>query len=129
MYCNKQDLITAFGQLEIERLAEQDSEIEKAIADAEAEINLYLANRYILPISDVPPALNRIACDVAHYYLYITVDKESTVYLRYQQRIKQLNDIATGKISLLLSEKDGQVNRPDEQQVVFIKTNKKVFGR
>ncbi|HDR0674191.1 DUF1320 domain-containing protein [Pasteurella canis] len=125
-YCTLNDLITAFGVDEIHRLIATDEEAEKAIDDAQAEIDMYLADRYILPTQSVPKSLNRIACDIAHYYLYNSVDETSTVYLRYKQRIKQLSDIASGKLSLGL---DGNNEKPGENQVVFIETGKKVFAR
>ncbi|MFC1133448.1 gp436 family protein [Pasteurella multocida] len=125
-YCTIDDLITAFGADEIHRLIATDEEAEKAIDDAQAEIDMYLADRYTLPTQSVPKSLNRIACDIAHYYLYNSVDETSTVYLRYKQRIKQLSDVASGKLSLGL---DGNNEKPSENQVVFIETGKKVFSR
>ncbi|PNM03673.1 DUF1320 domain-containing protein [Pasteurella multocida] len=125
-YCTLNDLITAFGEDEIHRLIATDEEAEKAIDDAQAEIDMYLADRYTLPTQSVPKSLNRIACDIAHYYLYNSVDETSTVYLRYKQRIKQLSDVASGKLSLGL---DGNNEKPGENQVVFIETGKKVFSR
>ncbi|HDR1365455.1 gp436 family protein [Pasteurella multocida] len=125
-YCTIDDLITAFGADEIHRLIATDEEAEKAIDDAQAEIDMYLADRYTLPTQSVPKSLNRIACDIAHYYLYNSVDDTSTVYLRYKQRIKQLSDVASGKLSLGL---DGNNEKPSENQVVFIETGKKVFSR
>lgn len=125
-YCTLNDLITAFGADEIHRLIATDEEAEKAIDDAQAEIDMYLADRYILPAQSVPRSLNRIACDIAHYYLYNSVDETSTVYLRYKQRIKQLSDVASGKLSLGLN---GDNEKPGENQVVFIETGKKVFAR
>ncbi|HDR1196557.1 DUF1320 domain-containing protein [Pasteurella multocida] len=125
-YCTIDDLITAFGADEIHRLIATDEEAEKAIDDAQAEIDMYLSDRYTLPTQSVPKSLNRIACDIAHYYLYNSVDETSTVYLRYKQRIKQLSDVASGKLSLGL---DGNNEKPSENQVVFIETGKKVFSR
>ena len=126
MYCTKEDLIAAFGEAEILRLTANDGEIDKAIADAKAEIDMYLADRYVLPSANVPLSLNRIACDITRYYLYNSVDKDSTVYLRYQQRIKQLAEVALGKLSLGL---DAAGQKPTEQQVVFVEPGKKVFVR
>ena len=125
-YCTHQDLIDTFGEDEIYRLTSSDTEVEKAIVDAQAEIDMYLSVRYVLPIEHIPLSLNRIACDVARYSLYNTLDKDSTVYIRYQQRVMQLKEIAAGKISLGLAE-NGEA--AGEQQVAFIETGSKVFGR
>ena len=125
-YCTLNDLITAFGADEIHRLIATDEEANKALDDAQAEIDMYLSDRYVLPVQSVPKSLNRIACDIAHYYLYNSVDEDSTVYLRYKHRIKQLSDVAAGKLSLGLNDKN---EKPGENQVVFIEPGKKVFAR
>ncbi|WP_018652761.1 DUF1320 domain-containing protein [Actinobacillus capsulatus] len=127
-YCTLDDLIAAFGQDEIYRLIATDKEAEKAIDDAQAEMDMYLSDRYALPVKSVPKSLNRIACDIAHYYLYNSVDENSTVYLRYKHRIKQLSDVAAGKLSLGLNDKSDGDNTTSNQ-VVFITGSKKVFSR
>ncbi|AAP95465.1 hypothetical protein A6046_05250 [[Haemophilus] ducreyi] len=126
-YCTLDDLILSFGQDEIYRLIATDQEAEKALDDAQAEIDMYLSDRYALPVKSVPKSLNRIACDIAHYYLYNSVDEDSTVYLRYKHRIKQLSDVAAGKLSLGLYDKSDDATT--DNQVVFIKSSKKVFAR
>ncbi|VEJ09745.1 gp436 family protein [Actinobacillus delphinicola] len=127
LYCNKTDLIRTFGEMEINHIAaDDDNAIEKAIADASAEMDLYLASRYKLPLSKGFAVLNRIACDMARYYLYNSLDTESTVYIRYQQRLKQLQGIANGTLALT-NEETG--DKPSGEAVVFVDVGSKVFHR
>lgn len=127
MYCTKTDLIRTFGEMEINHIAaDDDSAITKAIADASAEMDLYLASRYKLPLAKGFAVLNRIACDMARYYLYNSLDTESTVYIRYQQRLKQLQGIANGTLALA-NEETG--DKPSGEAVVFVDVGSKVFHR
>jgi len=44
--------------------------IDKAIVDADAEIDSYLAGRYTVPLSPIPPLVARFSADLAIYNLY-----------------------------------------------------------
>lgn len=131
MYCSKADLIRAFGEIEINRIAMNDDEIDKAIADAQAEIDMYLSARYVLPLVTIPPILNRLACDIAHYYLYVSIDENSTVNLRYQQRLRQLKAIATGQLSIgnVSNQAESETVQAGDVGVVFFEVGGKVFSR
>lgn len=79
--------------------------IEGAIADADAEIDGYLAKRYRVPFSPVPRVLNKFSKDIAIYNLYsrIGIDEstdEKNFYNRYLAAIKFLNLVAEGKVSI-----------------------------
>ncbi|MBS0370756.1 MAG: DUF1320 domain-containing protein [Proteobacteria bacterium] len=77
-----------------------DSVLDRAIADADAEIDGYVGARYALPLPDpVPPVLVPIACDIARYRLF---DDSVTdvVRQRYEDAIARLKDIAAGRLSL-----------------------------
>ena len=69
--------------------------IEAAIADADGEIDGYLAKRYTVPISPAPRVLNKFSKDIAVYNLFsrIGID-ESTDQKTY------LNLVAEGKVSI-----------------------------
>lgn len=105
-YATKQNLIDRFGQEELIQLTDRanagaidDTVLNQAIADADAEIEGYLPGRYTLPLASVPPVLTRIACDVARYHLY---DDHATeqVRTRYEDARKLLEGIASGKVQL-----------------------------
>lgn len=105
-YATKQNLIDRFGQEELIQLTDRgntgaidDTVLNQALADADAEIEGYLVGRYALPLVSVPPVLTRIACDVARYHLY---DDHATeqVRVRYEDVRKLLEGIASGKVQL-----------------------------
>ena len=75
--------------------------IEAAIADADAEIDGYLAKRYTVPISPAP----RFSKDIAVYNLFsrIGIDEstdQKTYLNRYNAAIKFLTLVAEGKVSI-----------------------------
>lgn len=43
--------------------------VDEALADADAEINSYVAGRYAVPLSPVPANIPRLACAIARYHL------------------------------------------------------------
>lgn len=73
--------------------------LQGALNDARDTINSYVSSRYTSPISPVPPILERIACDLARYFLY---DDQATdqVKDRYTAAMKLLADVRDGKASL-----------------------------
>ena len=88
-----------------EREAKIGPIIDEAIADADGEIDGYLAKRYPAPISPVPKVINKFAKDIAVYNLFSRVgideSSEEKNYLnRYNAAIKFLTFVAEGKVSL-----------------------------
>ncbi|EMM2166478.1 TPA: DUF1320 domain-containing protein [Klebsiella pneumoniae] len=125
-YCTLDDLINDFGEQEIIRITDRSrpatgqidpAVVEKAVGDADAEINMYLEGRGLLPLPSVPDTLRRIASDITRYYLYQNPRDDSPVVTRYNQRIRQLEKVASGRLSLGL-DNAGKVLEPDES-VVF----------
>ena len=79
--------------------------IDEAIADADGEIDGYLAKRYRVPIEPVPKVINKFSKDIAVYNLFsrIGIDEgtEEKNYLnRYNAAIKFLTLVAEGKVSI-----------------------------
>jgi phage gp36-like protein len=108
-YATLADLIARFGEQELVQLTNRDNPgdglvvtevADEALADAESEVNSYLASRYALPLVEVPRVLVRVTCDVARYGLYGSVSADDTVKERYQDAIKFLRDVSTGKATL-----------------------------
>lgn len=110
-YAAEQDLIQRFGQYEIEQLAltndgtQDANRIQAALTDATAEINSYLGQRYQVPVATPSPVLQAACCDIARYQLYAAQATEE-VTQRYQQRIAWLRDVASGKASLGIAERE-----------------------
>lgn len=105
-YATQADLEARFGVDELTQLTDRvgagvpDAAIvARALADADAEIDGYLASRYDLPLTTVPPVLARIACDIARYRLWEDRASEE-VRLRYEDARRMLESIARGQVSL-----------------------------
>jgi len=107
-YAAKQDLIDRFGQQELIDLTDRatpqtgaidDTVLARALADADAEINGYLASRYTLPLASTPDSVKMMACNIARYYLYEDRATEQ-VRVRYEDAIKFLKSVASGTCTL-----------------------------
>ncbi len=107
-YATKQDMIDRFKELELIQLTNEvvepatvidDTVLGRVLADADAEIDVYLVGRYALPLASVPAMLTSLACDMARYKLY---DDRATeqVAKRYDDAVKLLRLIAKGDVSL-----------------------------
>lgn len=129
-YATQQDMIDRFGSTELIELTDRTNVgtidatvLGRALADADAEINGYLASRYTLPLVNVPPVLVAKASDMARYYLYDTRVTEA-VKTRYDDAVKWLVSLAKGLVSLALD----PINVPvaDAGGVQF-QTNDRVF--
>jgi phage gp36-like protein len=105
-YAVQADLVLRFGEDELIGLTDREntgviqaSVVERNIADADAEIDGYLAGRYSLPLASVPPILNRLSSDIARYHLYgerVT----DTVRKRYEDAVRLLRGLADGSVKL-----------------------------
>ena len=99
--------------------------IDEAIADADGEIDGYLAKRYAVPISPAPKIINKCSKDIAVYNLFsrIGIDEstdQKTYLNRYNQAIKFLTLVAEGKVSLGPDHRSGdrvlgEIEPPDFQ--------------
>lgn len=81
--------------------------VANALVDATAEIDTYLSERFDLPLSTVPTVLGRICCDISYYRMSsdigtLTDEKRK----RYEDAIKWLEGVASGKLGLGLSTDD-----------------------
>ena len=79
--------------------------IEGAIADADAEIDGYLAKRYAVPLSPAPKVINKFSKDIAVYNLFsrIGIDEstdQKTYLNRYNAAIKFFELVADGTVSI-----------------------------
>ncbi|MCL2346459.1 MAG: DUF1320 domain-containing protein [Desulfobulbus sp.] len=125
MYATANDMMDRFGDAEMMQLAERAGSevIEQALDDATAEIDIYLSNRYRLPLDPAPPVIRRVACDIARYRLFDNAAPEE-VRRRYEDALRLLRSLANGTASLGLP---GLVE-PNGEAVV-VRPGAKVFGR
>ncbi|MBU1611244.1 MAG: DUF1320 domain-containing protein [Proteobacteria bacterium] len=107
-YATVQNLIDRYGQDQMLVLADRDNDgeldsavMDRALADADAEVDAFLARRYQLPLAEVPDVLQRIACDIAVYRL---CDNDAMVTderrRRYEDAMSMLRRIGSGEVSL-----------------------------
>ncbi|HMS05352.1 MAG TPA: DUF1320 domain-containing protein [Burkholderiaceae bacterium] len=106
-YATQADMVDRFGEAELvqrtNRLtggtAIDTVVLGRALADADAEVNGYLAVRYAMPLAATPPVITRVACDLARYYLHD--DKvPDTVRQRYEDAVALLKRLAAGDVTL-----------------------------
>lgn len=73
--------------------------VARALAEADALVDGYLAGLYSLPLMTVPPILPPLAEAIAIYTLHIT-EPEAKVKADYEAAMKRLSEIAKGVIKL-----------------------------
>jgi phage gp36-like protein len=73
--------------------------IDQAIGDADALIDGYLANRYALPVGEIPPLLERIAARIVIHDLHVYAPPDH-IEKAFEGALKQLREIADGKLRL-----------------------------
>lgn len=73
--------------------------VQRALQDADDTINSYINARYTLPLSAVPAVLQRVAAELARFYLY---DDQVTDLIkdRHAANIKWLEGVSKGTNSL-----------------------------
>src|SRR5687768_14705793 len=99
-------MIDRFGEAELVELTNRaggaaidDAVLNRALGDADAEINGHLAAKYTLPLAVVPAVLEPIACDIARFYLYEDRPTEQ-VAERYKMRVRFLEGVGKGTVNL-----------------------------
>ncbi len=107
-YTTQQHLETRFGTKTLRDLTDRGTPpagaidaavVAQAIADADAVIDGYLAGRYALPLTSLPPLLADLAAAIAFYKLHRQTPVEKVVR-DYDQALSLLRDIARGQVML-----------------------------
>lgn len=133
MYCTQDDLIRRFGEDELIDLTDRSASgqvdantIAEAITDAAAIMDSYLQPRYRgrMPFSPVPAVLERIACNLVRYYLY-TNHKPDEVAKPYDEALKFLESVASGRVSIGSSEEEA----PTTGGLPEMQSDGRTFGR
>jgi len=111
-YATKQDMIDRFGEPDLIELTDRvapyvaaivDAVLDRAMADADQEVDSYLRTRYDLPLQTVPAIVPRLACDIAFYLLHHGRATEE-VAKRYQNATKLLRSISKREMDLGIEE-------------------------
>ncbi len=107
-YCTQTDMLEAISEEDLIDITDDadagtvDTDaVDRAIADADAEINTYCAAQYDVPFSTVPAMVRKLAVDIAVYNLYARrrgapEDRKE----RYDNTIALLRSVAAGTVSL-----------------------------
>lgn len=107
-YCTRHDVVDVVTRdaAEVKGNAGvlDDEAVDKAILDAQAEIDSRLALKYTVPFSPVPPLINSIAQDIAAYLsdLIFRENRDmaselNPIFLRYQRAQAMLGRLQTGE--------------------------------
>lgn len=100
------------------------SVVDKAIADADAEIDGFVGVRYAVPLPEpTPPVLVPIACDIARYRLYGNAVPD-IVRQRYEDAVARLKDIAAGRMVLGVD----PISTPTVSTGVLVRSPERVFS-
>lgn len=114
-YATPQDLLDRYGEADVRRTSDpraqtvDKSAVQRALDDADAEIDSWLCRRYVLPLIDasgvamsVPRALIRCACDIAIYRMQTLrpADDIKDARQRYEDVLKLLKTMSTGDVAI-----------------------------
>lgn len=117
---------------EQERIALITPLAQEAIADADAEIDGYLAKRYDVPFARTPKVINKFSKDIALYNLASRHgidegEREKTFLTRYKDAIAFLDKVAKGLIEIGTGE--GSQTEAAAAAGFRMKSNGRVFSR
>jgi phage gp36-like protein len=105
-YAIQSDLSDRFGATELAQLTDRingtvidTTVLGRALSDADAEIDSYLATRYALPLVSTPVVLVRLAADIARYCL-MRDGATTAVRQRYEDAVSLLKRISSGDVQL-----------------------------
>jgi phage gp36-like protein len=106
-YASQSDMVDRFGESEVAQrtnrvdgLTIDPAVLSRALDDADAQIDSYMATRYTLPLATTPTVLVRLACDMARYALYDDGVPE-TVRQRYEDAVSLLKKFASGDVKIV----------------------------
>ncbi len=108
MYATVASMIARFGEDEVidatdrNKVGAVDETVgTQALTDASAVIDGYLASRYTLPLSMIPPLLEPLCCDIARYKLCTGLIRATDeMRARYEDALAWLEKVASGRIGL-----------------------------
>lgn len=134
-YATKANMIARFGEAEVIALTDRDNlgviddgVLEGALAEADAEIDPYLAPHHTLPLPTAPKILVGFACDIARYRLCgANVTETDEVRNRYKDAVRFFERVSRGEIGIGL---DASNNPPPAKNTVqFSAPGGRVFDR
>lgn len=101
-YATRTDLEERYGVAELEQRESMlpAGAVERALVDADAEVDGYVAGAYAVPLSPVPSNIVRIAAALARYRLLGDAASEQA-RADYDDAIRFLRDVQSGRARLM----------------------------
>ncbi len=133
-YCTQTDILELMSSADLVDVTDDadagtvDTDaVDRAIADADAEIDGFCGERYPVPFTTVPDIIRKMAVDMAIYNLYARrrgapEDRK----IRYDAAIDRLTAVAAGTFSLGADDPDGV---PSEGNAPTISSSTRIFSR
>ncbi len=138
-YASATDITDLMGDDMLIRLADRDGDgiyddakVTRALDDASALIDGYIAARVPLPLITVPPVLKNLTIDIAVYRLSTDAALlAEDVRTRYEDAIKFLRDVAAGKAQIPQPKPEGApaVTEVTPPQAVIVDGPPRLFSR
>lgn len=108
-YATQTGLVERYGEAELVALSDKadpptgaivSTVVDRALADADAIIDSYVAARYIVPMVPTPAVVVSTACVIARYKLH---EDHATELVRkdYEGAIAWLRDVAAGRAQIV----------------------------
>lgn len=119
LYCTPTDLIDRYGLTELVQVAGEPGEpgetvldtakAARACEDAGDLVDGYLRQRYVLPLTNTPSLLKRLACAIARYDLHLGGDRQPTDQVKHERdlAVAFLRDVQAGRADLGLAPAGG----------------------
>lgn len=107
-YVTLQQLIDRYGEPALVAVTDRaqfatgvvdEASVDRAIADADAVIDGYLARRYQLPLTEPQPLLVKIAGSLVFYGLH-TYQPDEKIVADQKEALAMLRDISAGTVAL-----------------------------
>lgn len=134
MYGTQQDMVDRFGSQELVELTDREKPytdaivagvVTSALEDATAEIDSYIAVRYVLPLPSTPKMLSKVCCDIARKNLY--KDRPlGEVTENYKDAVAWLTKVSKGIAELDI---DGDEPKGDITGAPVLSSPKQIFTR
>ncbi|WP_319543160.1 DUF1320 domain-containing protein [uncultured Pseudodesulfovibrio sp.] len=135
-YCTLDDIKGQLDEREIIQLTDDADtgavdldNVNRAISDADAEINGYLGARYAVPLDPVPAVVGKYAVDIAVYHLESRRRGASDSRKeRYDMAIRFLTKVGEGKLTLGVNDPE-DTPRDNEAPQMASSNPERLFSR
>ena len=135
-YCTQDDILEQLDSEILVQLTDDAgtgsadaSVVERAIADADSEIDAYCGRRYTVPFAAVPGIIRKLSVDIAIYHLYgrrTAGDVPDGRKGRYGNAVRLLEHISKGLVTLGGQDPEGN---PPSTEKPTLSADERLYGR